>query len=342
MTNENQVTASVVSGEEKTQNLTISALELLNSDIPEPEWLVDGLVPKANITLIAGPPASIKSFLTLLISSCTAAGSKLFDMINCKQGIVLYVDEENGKEEIKRRLELLKNTYCFSEQALENIHFMFYQGFKVDERWANRMVEAIPGKIPSLIIVDSLVRVLEGDENSAEDARKLFNSFRVLIKDYGTTILVLAHCRKTNRDTSLNLNSIRGSSDFAACASSIIILEPQGKNTFCLTQAKNRSKAEASSDLVIKIVNKESAKGVKGVFFEVKQGTAGKRLTAAELAAEDITKWLNETQKQEFKTKEVLEELADKHKDNAVYSALKLLNKRGELKHKSHGAWSVV
>jgi len=340
--NENEVTGTNALPEERKVKITMSALELLHSDIPKPEWLVEGLVPKSNITFIAGAPGSTKSFLALLTSLCIASGTNLFGEITCKQGIVLYVDEENGKEEIKRRLELLKNAYGFSDQALENIHFMFYQGFRVDKRWTKHIIEAIPEKTPDLIVIDSLVRVLEGDENSAEDARKLFNSFRPLMRDHGTTILVLAHCRKTNRNTSLDLNSIRGSSDFVACASSVLLLDPQGKNTFCLTQVKNRSKAEEASDLVIKIVDKESDEGIKGVFFEVKQGTAGKRLPAAELAAEDIIKWLDETKKQEFKTKEVLEKLADKHKDNAVYSALRILNKRGELKHKSHGTWSVV
>jgi hypothetical protein len=67
----------------------------------------------------------------------------------------------------------------------------------------------------ALVVVDTAVRFIEGDENSSEDMKVFANDCFRLIKA-GATVLVLFHSLKGTKDaTELTLeNSVRGSGDF--------------------------------------------------------------------------------------------------------------------------------
>ena len=54
----------------------------------------------------------------------------------------------------------------------------------------------IRDKKPDLIILDSLVRFMTGDENSVKDVRLLFQGLKKLANEEGVTIICIHHLRK--------------------------------------------------------------------------------------------------------------------------------------------------
>ena len=58
------------------------------------EWTVEGLLPRASVTVIAGQPGHLKSFLALDLARRVAAGAA-FAGSTTRQGKVLYLDREN-------------------------------------------------------------------------------------------------------------------------------------------------------------------------------------------------------------------------------------------------------
>ena len=44
---------------------------------PPPEWLIDGVLPAGSFAVLAGPPASGKSFLAVQVAYCVACGIPL-------------------------------------------------------------------------------------------------------------------------------------------------------------------------------------------------------------------------------------------------------------------------
>lgn len=81
----------------------VTARELQEMDLPEPEWLVNGVVP-VGLTLLAGKPKSGKSYLTINMAASLALGSKVFNMIETEPAEILYLGLEDPKWRIKKRM----------------------------------------------------------------------------------------------------------------------------------------------------------------------------------------------------------------------------------------------
>jgi hypothetical protein len=77
---------------------------LAEGALPEPLWLVPGLVPADNVTLIGGDGGLGKSTLVLQMAHCVRGGGFWLDR-PCKEGSVVYVSAEENKRELHFRLD---------------------------------------------------------------------------------------------------------------------------------------------------------------------------------------------------------------------------------------------
>ena len=59
--------------------------KLLKADIPPSEFLVDKLIPKNGITIIAGNPSTGKSWILLEIAKCVSSNRFLFGKFDTKE-----------------------------------------------------------------------------------------------------------------------------------------------------------------------------------------------------------------------------------------------------------------
>lgn len=230
----------------------ISINELLTSP-PEPvEWLVQDLIPAGNLVVFSGRPGDYKTFVELHLAVSIAAGEPVFGHFETTKSSVLIVDEENSKSLLRSRLGSLS-----ADNSLQ-VHLMIREGVKVNlGRHMLQIKKFVLKHDIKLVCFDSLVRIHSGDENSAVDMSKVFESFRPLLK-HGVTILFTHHHRKESAFQSKNASqSLRGSSDILASVDCHLMIERNREESkIKITQNKLRVQEELKP-FEVKVVSLE-------------------------------------------------------------------------------------
>lgn len=216
----------------------VSSKHLLKSDF-KTEWIIQDLLPKGSISILSARPGSFKTWLTLYFAICITQGNKVFDMFPVKKANVLIINEEDSKVLIKERLLSLgvsKDT---------EISFSIMTGFKADnDKSIDTLIKEIKRLKIGVVIIDSLVRIHSGDENSAKDMSNLFSKISQL-KKLGITVLINHHHRKSQSGQDNDSQSMRGSVDILAALDCHMMINRVG-DYLKITQTKNRYIPEIS------------------------------------------------------------------------------------------------
>lgn len=202
-----------------------------------------------------------KSFISMALAIAIAEGKdeflgeKLFS-----HGKVLYIDEENPEDVVFHRLSCLGLT----STGVSNIHYYHRQHIRLDRGIDNLLDDALVIQ-PKLIVIDSLTRVHNQDENNAGAMNGLFNEGIIpLARETGAAVLVLHHTNKS--DSNSSYTRTRGSSDIGAAIDTGIDIRPivvptaVGKEieALNLVHYKSRRRTRGSS---IKIVIEDTLTG---------------------------------------------------------------------------------
>jgi hypothetical protein len=173
-------------------------------DVPPTEWMVEGILPRASVTLIAGEPGSYKTWLALALLRGVATGGNFLGR-KCAQANVLYLDRENPLAVMRERLAVLG----VERSAAADCRI-----------WSGWLADAPPGigdirileiarVLRPLIVFDSLIRFhAAADENSATAMSMVMADLRALA-NAGATVVALHHKPKSEGA------HYRGSSDIA-------------------------------------------------------------------------------------------------------------------------------
>ena len=169
------------------------------------EFVVGGIVASGNITMISGEPGCGKTTFTTALCSAVERGVP-FAGLPTQRRPVLILDRENPLPVVVERFDRL--------DVRDSDNFKVWGGWEKEEppmpaspivaRW----VEACNPK--PLILVDSLVAFMEGDENDAGETREFFQGLRQLTY-LGASVIVLHHSGKAE-----SAKDYRGSSDIKA------------------------------------------------------------------------------------------------------------------------------
>ena len=157
---------------------TLSLDELEN--LPDPEWIVDGVIPADAMVTVFGAPGSTKSFFALDIA-CSIAAGEAFNEANVNKGKVIYCVGE-GLCGMKWRIEAWKLAHPNADyEALnENLIILPRAVMLLDKTESAMLVntaEAINEETPlRAFVIDTWARSLTGgDENSAQDVGVAIN-----------------------------------------------------------------------------------------------------------------------------------------------------------------------
>jgi hypothetical protein len=175
--------------------------DVMKMAAPRTEWVVEGIIPRASVTLLAGEPGSYKSWLALVLLRGVVAGGKFLER-DCAASSVLYLDRENPLTMVRERLTML------GVESLGSTRI--WGGWLPDSPPAIgdvRLIEMARERRP-LIIFDSLIRFHSAEENSATEMAEVMQNLRALA-NLGATVLVLHHKPKAEGA------HYRGSSDIA-------------------------------------------------------------------------------------------------------------------------------
>lgn len=194
--------------------------KLLKMELPESEFLVEKLIPKGNITILAGNPSSGKSWLLMEIAKAVSSNRMLFDKFNTMEAKTLYLDEESSPSEIKRRWKLLDPPY------MTLTDFMSLQGFSIDNtEERNALLDLCKARDYKLVVFDSLRDVHSRNENDSRDAQELMDYFKEFCK-IGITCLISHHNRKESFvDSNKAEQVLRGSTAILANVDSLLAVE---------------------------------------------------------------------------------------------------------------------
>jgi len=313
--------------------------DLASLVIERPKWVVDRWIPQLGITTVAGKRSSFKSYLAMHMAACAASGKPMLSTFRVEPTNVLYVDAENGVEALQWRVEEIKKGMGITE-PLEKLGFVSMVGLKLEDAgWRDAIEEFLKEHNPCIIIVDSFRRIIEAEENDAGQMNEIFTEYmQPLTMKYNCSWVLLHHLRKSIAGNSSEdvLDEIRGSSELANISSSVIVLKRnRGSSQFMLINAKSRN-AKEQPTLLVEVLWPDDG----SVIFENLGATEETQL-AEIICGQAIMKWVGESGRVEFKTKDFLENIKG-HSERIIHAALGLLVKDGKLDKPQRGTYKCT
>ncbi len=171
------------------------------------EFLIEGFLALDSITAIAAPVGQRKSLIALNVAHALCTGEPLFDYfkVTKQPSRVIYLCPEMGISSFSMRLKQIG-------LAAHVGRTLFCQTMDVDSIKLTDLNDELPGAV---VIVDTLTRFVEGDQNSSEDMAR-FAKVVFALQRGGATVVLLHHSIK-GAAGGLTLDSaMRGSTELAA------------------------------------------------------------------------------------------------------------------------------
>ena len=222
----------MIQDDEKPSTITID--QLMARTYPPTTYLVDRLLATESITILSGKSANFKTYTLLDIAIAVASQQPLFEHFETTQANVLIINEEDGERLLQDR---------FSQLGIGRsnglpIYISALTDFKLDDKQVAETIEFCKLNEIGLVIIDSLIRVHDSDENSAREMSKVFAQLRKFTKEH-IAVLITQHHRKTGKNDTSGASEMRGSSDILAAVDSHIAVR-RDKFSLTFNQEKQR------------------------------------------------------------------------------------------------------
>jgi hypothetical protein len=175
------------------------------------EWLVEGVIERNSLNLLFGEPGAGKSLFALDWAFCLAAGMEWHGHRTQQTDVVVIAGE--GYAGMARRLKALESKY--QRNAPTGLFISQRPAQLMDPNNAQWVADTIKATCPNpgLVIVDTLHRNMEGDENSSQDIGKFINNLDLFLKPLGASVLIVHHSGHGTKDRSRGSSSIRAAMD---------------------------------------------------------------------------------------------------------------------------------
>jgi archaellum biogenesis ATPase FlaH len=181
---------------------------------PEPiNWLFEGVAATEAFTILGGREKRGKSIIMLALSVTAANGGGFIGGVYVKPAKVLYVDAENGKNVIHRRIKLLG----LRSENTDNLHYFEARGFDLRSH-LSRIQDLIERERFDVVVLDSYRSLWTGDENDDKENVFVLDPLRQLAHDLKVAIVLTHHAQKAGEE-------YRGSTAIGACVDWCAMLE---------------------------------------------------------------------------------------------------------------------
>lgn len=211
--------------------------ELMAHKYPPATYLVDRLIPTEAITILSGQSRSYKTYALLDIAIAIASHQQLFGHFKTTQANVLIINEEDGERLLQQRFRQLG----IEKDAGLPIHISALTDFKLEDKQVDKTIKFCKDNEIALVVIDSLIRVHNADENSAREMSKVFAQLRMFTKAK-IAVLVTQHNRKATQYSTGGASEMRGSSDILAAVDSHIGVKRDTKDRFYLTFSQEKQR----------------------------------------------------------------------------------------------------
>ena len=157
-------------------------------------YLVKGLIPRAGLVVVWGPPKCGKSFLTFDLSMHVALGWE-YRGRRVKQGCVIYCALE-GAQGFRARVEAFRREKLPCEVSSPPFHLMASALNLVADQAA--FLEALRAQLgeekPVVVVIDTLNRSLAGSESDDKDMAAYVRAADAIRDAFDCAVVIVHHC----------------------------------------------------------------------------------------------------------------------------------------------------
>ena len=238
----------------------LSATDREAMEMPVVRWLLPGVLPAGDLTILGGRPKVGKTRLAMAMASAVINGSGCFGLPSpSKPSSVLVCTDDQSEGD---SAEMLKAVGLYKHPQLK-----WSKYFRLNERDINRLIESIKANPGALVIIDSLrsiSRSCQHGENDPESGVILYDLKQAVV-EAGGTLLLIHHCNKAM--DLVGVEALSGHNAIAGAANTVLTMHyVVTHNTFNKQAPERRLVREARSgegfDLVI---TREGSGGFKRV-----------------------------------------------------------------------------
>jgi hypothetical protein len=162
------------------------------------QWLVEPLIPAHRLTAIVAKGGVGKSLIMLEIAAALATGMETLLRSAGAPLSVIYIDMEMTPDDLAERLTEMGCEFADDQVLQENLHYYLLQDFKPFDtrRGGEQLLAVVERHEAELVIIDTLARVVEGDENEANTYHNFAAFTGKLLKAKGVAVVRLDHIGK--------------------------------------------------------------------------------------------------------------------------------------------------
>ena len=211
------------------------------SEQPDPiRWQIKRWLQSQALIMVHGPSGGGKTFMVLDMVLSVASKGAVSEWFGNKvrHGTVVYLAGE-GHHGLRGRVAAWKQHKAVSGLDMwlsrHGLDLNTPQGYQ-------KTVDAIRSlpSVPEIIVVDTLHRFLDGDENSAQDAKSMLDACGALIHEFGCSVVLVHHTGVSNEAQ----HRARGSSAWRGALDIEISVVPG--DTIEIVQRKSKDAEEAT------------------------------------------------------------------------------------------------
>ena len=179
------------------QSAVVNVLEDAKEDIPEKQWIIEGLCTRGECAILSGASKSGKSYLMTNLAVTAATGGLWLGRFQCKKSRVLYLNGENEINDARARFHAVFNATGVRPEECDQITMLCADG---SMRPIQDLRECLVGEIIhnhyDLIVLDPLYCFYRGSEIDEQDAKGFVSAIKGICRDTGAVIFCVHHHSK--------------------------------------------------------------------------------------------------------------------------------------------------
>ena len=271
------------------QRFTLKAFEAITITTA-PNYLLKGILPRAGLAIVWGPPKCGKSFWAFDALMHVALGWE-YRGHRVQQGTVVYLALEGGHG-FRNRVEAWRRRHLDGRRASVPFYLLDVPVDLIADR--DKLIQAIRAQLseqpPAAVCIDTLNRALIGDENKSDDMAKFIRAADLIREAFGCLVLIIHHC-------GVKANRPRGHSSLSGADDAQIAVERNGAGLI-IAKIEHMKDAEAGHTIACRLeavdlgIDDDGDPITSCVIVEAEAGDAGPKLSKANRFALDLLKKL--------------------------------------------------
>jgi RecA-family ATPase len=318
---------------------------IMKEPLPPIDWLVEGLIPRGERTLLYGEWGCMKSWVLLHLGLHIAAGKPWLGRFPIAQPrSVLYLDEEMPERALRRRIKQLG---IGAELATGDLPFcaISHLGSRFREGYAEDLLKELRDKgfDPDVVIVETFRRVLVGNENEASDVSAFWQNVSP-IQSEGKSLIVSHHMRKpSTMGHDPNRNRASGSTDIMGGADNAFsVTRKHGEDAITIECEKART-TEEPSPFVMSLHERDEDNRPVEMCYEGSSDEHEEAVKKVDRAVKLVERYITGRPEVDIATGEVVEALKGEGvKERTADRALKKASKCGRVTKVRRGVWRAT